>query len=151
MWEELNTFIHLKPYLRYFIPGLVDLAMAMKRAATLEPLEKLTKEQMAELSRQGKPVRKPRRVMKWEWGRNNRRLLRGLRGRYSGMLSSAVMRAGNTTWISQGSKTPLRMVSAGYLRGSLEIQARSQRKGKPTWWKSMNGGIVVGSRNGKGV
>jgi hypothetical protein len=40
----------------------------MKSAVTFEPLEELARQESGRFDRKGGPIRKPRRVIKWEWG-----------------------------------------------------------------------------------
>ena len=67
-WDELKAFLHLTTYLRQFIPGRSDRALAMQSAATLEPYDEWVRQETGRYDKNGKPIRKPRRVIKWEWG-----------------------------------------------------------------------------------
>ena len=66
--DEVNKFLYMTTYLRRFIPGRADLAMVMKRAATLETMENWQREATGRRDKTGKPIWKPRPVIKWEWG-----------------------------------------------------------------------------------
>ena len=55
-------------YLPQFIPGRADLAFTMKQAATLEPKETWQREPTGRRDKTGKPIWKPRPVIRWEWG-----------------------------------------------------------------------------------
>ena len=64
--DELNAFLHLTTYLRRFIPGRCDQSLVVKSAATLEPYEDWVRQDSGRYDKKGKPIRKPRRVIKWE-------------------------------------------------------------------------------------
>lgn len=66
--EELKGFLHLTTYLRRFIPGRCDYSLVVKSAATYEPYEEWARQESGRYDKNGKPIRKPRRVIKWEWG-----------------------------------------------------------------------------------
>jgi hypothetical protein len=67
-WDELTAFLHLITYLRQFIPGRSDRALAMQSAATLEPYNESVRQETERCDINGKLICKPRRVIKWEWG-----------------------------------------------------------------------------------
>ena len=66
--DEVNKFLYMTTYLRRFIPGRADLALVMKRAATLESMDSWQREPTGRRDKTGKPIWKPRPVIKWEWG-----------------------------------------------------------------------------------
>ena len=55
-------------YLRHFIPGRADHVQILKQAAVLESVEDWHRRDSGKLDRNGRIVRKPRRVERWEWG-----------------------------------------------------------------------------------
>ena len=71
--EEVNRFLYMTTYLRQFIPRRADLALTMKRAATLEPKETWQWESTGRRDKTGKPIWKPRPVIYWDWGESQQK------------------------------------------------------------------------------
>ena len=66
--DELKAFLHLTTYLRRFIPGRCDQSLIVKSAATYESYDEWIQHNSGRYDKNGKPIRRPRRVIKWEWG-----------------------------------------------------------------------------------
>ena len=66
--DELKAFLHLTTYLRRFIPGRCDQSLIVKSAATYKSYDEWIQHNSGRYDKNGKPIRRPRRVIKWEWG-----------------------------------------------------------------------------------
>ena len=66
--DEVNCFLYMMSYMRQFIHSQADLALSMKRAATLEPKETWQCEPTGRHDKTGKRIWKPHPVIRWEWG-----------------------------------------------------------------------------------
>ena len=65
-FDELNKFVWMTTYLRHFIPGRADHVQILKQAAVLESVEDWHRWDPGKLDWNGRIVRKPRRVERWE-------------------------------------------------------------------------------------
>ena len=66
--DELNKFLWMTTFLRYFIPGQADHAVVRKGAAVIESVETWHQCDPGNRDKNGRLFRGPRRVERWEWG-----------------------------------------------------------------------------------
>ena len=66
--DEVNKFLWMTTYLRHFIPGRADHAIALKAAAQLETKEEWHERDQGKKDKKGRIQRGPRRAVSWEWG-----------------------------------------------------------------------------------